>query len=122
MTHEESRCMSKLTELVKKVDDILSLFGDQRILTGNSKRHAQELLEELKMELKKIYHTCDTEKLQSELTETDLAFLCPAVHEGMVEISVKYNSVPDGQWYDQLYSSRGQLQYYLYDLCRATEK
>ena len=109
-------CIGRLERRRNKILVIMELIGEKRGLTGEDKDRAQALLKVLKGKLRADYRFGNTAKGRAQMTETELHFYHPAVHEALTRIRVKTNSVPDPQWVSQLYEALMNVDHYLHEL------
>lgn len=100
---EKKACLKKLEAIKTDLEALQDLMGDKPILFGEDKRHAQEMLKEIKGTLRAEYRRTSSGK--SKLNPAEEYHYGPAIHETDCAIRVKHNSIPNAQWYTEIYDA-----------------
>ena len=114
---EEQDVIDRLERYEQRFDELLALITNiaQR---ATRRAEAQELLKQLKEDLRRDYRAGDTVKARERMTEVELCYLHPAIHQASTDIHVRWNSIPNEKWISELYAARGNITYMLDELKR----
>jgi len=104
-------CYDRLKYFNDAIQEILLIFKDENMLTGEKKKRAQELLRKLKKEFNQDYHSRDKVSIKKKMSEVERYYYFPTIHEASSRIRVKVNSVPDNKWINQLCEAQINIQY-----------
>ena len=105
-------------EWLRKYDQmfaaIIDLIGDKRQLRGDVKTQAQEMLRQLKdgleTDCKELHRRAD------KLNQYEQAFVEPALRKAKANISIRVNTIPNGEWHSNLYAVRMDVSHLLHQL------
>ena len=112
---EKQSVIDRLKAYKKQFDDLLALV-ENLPLQRKDKTKAQEMLKTLKGSLKNDYKVGATVRGQQRMTQVERQYFHPAVHEAYAEIHVRWNTVPNGQWFSELYGARINIAHMLHQL------
>lgn len=112
---EKQSVVDRLKAYKKQFDDLLALLENQP-LQRNDKSKAQQMLKTLKDALASDYKAGDTNRGQERMTEAERHYFHPAVHEAFAEIHVRWNTVPNDQWFSELYGAQINITHMLHQL------
>ncbi len=112
---EKKNVIDQLRAYEKLFDELLELVRDHP-LRGAKKTEAQQKMRALKEKLKAEYKAGDTVKGQQGMNKWEKSCLHPTIHRAYAGIMVRWNTNPNGDWFDQLYSGHCDITHMLYDL------
>ena len=113
--NDKQNVIDRLKSYNKRFDDLLALL-ENLPLHGNDKTNAQQMLKTLKELLKSDYKDGDTNRGRQRMTEIEKHYFHPAVHEAYAAIRVRWNTIPTGQWFSELYSAQINITHMLHQL------
>ena len=112
---EKQSVIDRLTAYKKRFDDLLALLQNLP-LERNDKTRAQQMLKTLKDSLENDYRAGDTNRGQQRMTEAERRYFHPTVHQAYAEIHVRWNTVPNDQWFSQVYGAQINITHMLHEL------
>ena len=118
MNSDKASVSEKLETFDRRFEEILKLLAWNLPLNIELKRRVQLLLRSLKADLGSEYKKMDTVRGEVALNKIEKAYYKPSVQKAFVDISVKWNSVPNRKWFSELYSARISITYTLDQLRR----
>lgn len=102
----------RLKVIYEKLDELMQTVDNKR-LYGSEKLHAQTMLRELKSSLDAEKRRYNGVRKKARMTTIEKGFYYPAVSEASSRINVKWNSIPNHQWFSELYEAKTDIEYYM---------
>ena len=118
MNSDKASIISRLEAYDLRFEELLGCLGGRLPLAGAEKDHAQALLRDLKADLEREYRAMATVRGEAELTADERAYYQPVIHQTFADIRTKWNSVPDGKWFNDLAGARISLTHMLHEMRR----
>ena len=110
-------CIEKLSSYRDEIEEIISLLEGNSFLRGADKKHAQELLKNLKQKLKKDYELHDKVRSKKLMSDIEESTYLPAINKAYLNIKqIKSNSIPGQKWFDLLDNAKYEIDFYLEQL------
>ena len=113
LASDKKACLKKLVAIKAQLETLEELMGEKTTLYGEEKKQAQELLKNLKATLRAEYRRTSTSSGKAALNTTEKYHYAPAIHETDCAIRVKYNSIPNEQWFSEIYDARTTIEWYI---------
>jgi hypothetical protein len=114
-------CIENLQTYLDDIEKIESLFKDKHVLSGAVKNDAQTLMRKLKQRLKDDYKLHHKNREKKRMTYIEERNYYPAISEATAFLTVKWNSVPDAKWCDNLYQAKSKIEWALDQLNKIQE-
>lgn len=111
MFDEFRSCYNKLQFFDNIIEQITQKISTRNRLVGKEKKDAQNLLKELRGELKKDYNFMIKVNVRDTLSDIDKYFYFPTIQKALSCIRVKINSMPDKKWVTQLYEAQIEIRH-----------
>jgi hypothetical protein len=102
---EKRSCLERLDGFIREINDLMSLIGERRVLLGEDREQAADMLTRLKSRLEGEYRRTSTKKGHESLNEVEQAYYAPAVHKASACLRIRVSSVPGARWIEDLYSA-----------------
>jgi len=113
--NEQLDVIDRLKSYKKQFDDLLTQFEDLP-LPPEGKDKAQQMLKTLKDSLKSDYKEGRAVRRRQQMTQAEVQYFYPAVHEAHADIHIRWNTVPNEQWRSELYGARINITHVLHQL------
>ena len=103
-------CYRRLQFFDNLIDQITHKIGSGSQVTETEKIDMQNLLKELKGELKKDFEFMSNVSVQNTLSDIDKNLYLPAIQQALSRIKIKTGSMPDQKWVSQLYEVQTDIR------------
>jgi chaperonin cofactor prefoldin len=108
-------CVASLEQIDADFDELRGMFKG-KTLFNEDRRSAQQKLRLLKELLASEVKRLRTAERNKRLTHIEDAYYYPAIQQTQAELSMPWNSIPDGKWNSELYGSQVSITHFLFQL------
>ena len=114
----KQECIEKLLSYKEDIEKIVLLFKDKYFLGGADKKLVQELLKNLKQNLKNDWKLRDTERGRKQMSSVEEAYYSHAIRLAYVNHikRIESNSTPNDRWLLELGGAELEIEYWLNEL------
>ena len=106
-------CRAGLLKTKDRVEKIMDILGDGRSVSLENRKMAQELLANLKSDLRKYYESNKSSQAQKVMSAYERDYYFHALAEAYNRLPARSNSRPDAKWIGSLYNACGSIDYVL---------
>lgn len=110
---DKKACLKKLEAIKAQLEALEELMGEKPVLYGEERKRAQELLKTLKGTLRAEYRRTHMPSARNLLNTTEEHHYGPAIQQADCAIRVKYNSIPNEQWFSEIYNARDTIEWFI---------
>ena len=108
-------CVARLEQIDADFNDLGGMFQG-KTLFNEDRRSAQEKLRLLKEFLFSEVKRLRKAERKGRLTQIEETYYYPAIREAKAELTMPWNSIPDGKWHSELYGSQVSITHVLFQL------